>query len=145
MKGVAVPGWEAGQLYSGASWCSMYFLARWNSNEESGGGSTSLKKALASSEKEACSRTVLGWPSGLFTIIRCWILRLAVNDPGLKTRWLRAWGLNHSWPDSVPAYCVNGKSERPTRGCFAQFLESRNLGLNRFIGLSQCPRSSTDR
>ena len=37
----------------------MYFLAPGNSNEESGGGSTSLKKALASSEKEACSLTVL--------------------------------------------------------------------------------------
>ena len=36
----------------------MYFLARWNSNEESGGGSTSLKKPLVSREKEACGLTV---------------------------------------------------------------------------------------
>jgi transposase len=36
-------------------------------NYESGGGSTSLKKALASREKEACGLTVGPWPSGLFT------------------------------------------------------------------------------
>jgi hypothetical protein len=38
----------------------MYFLARGNSNEESGGGSGSLKTALASREKEAWGLTVLG-------------------------------------------------------------------------------------
>ena len=38
----------------------MYFVVRAQGNEESGGGSGSLKTALASREKEAWGLTVLG-------------------------------------------------------------------------------------